>query len=272
MMRLIAFLFAVLLLAPAPAAAQDAAYEKRLREHPFYDVLTDTATRTPAVRDMLEFIDSGMTQDPATVPVVSLWLREHTIDEEDPAKVNSLYFATYSDTLLALAEGYRGAGAPDKYRAMYKTAMLNFFIFELMANVDAARCQDPTALAAIRHMVSDRVEAVDTAYKLFPRAAFDEIQKAALQQEEKYLSRPANLDVCSLGQARLIDLQKQQGVLQKTVQDQRFPGGERTVYIPPPGYKFIPAVMPDDEWIETRPAMLGEVTAQWAKRYAAAMR
>lgn len=272
MMRLIAFLFAVFLLAPAPAAAQDAAYEKKLREHPFYEILRDTATRTPTAREMLEFIDSGMSQDAGVLPVVSLWLREHTIDEEDPAKINALYFATYSDTLMALADGYRGAGAPDKYRALYKTAMLNFFIFELMANVDAARCQDPTALAAIRHMVQDRIDDVQTAYKMFSRADFDEIQKTALKQEEKYLARPANLDVCTLGQARLIDLQKQPGVLQKTVQDQRYPGGSRTVYIPPAGYVFIPSVVPDNEWLEVRPAMLGEVTAQWAKRYAAAVR
>ena len=249
----------------------ESAYEQKIKAEPFYENIVKTAEIMQG-RDLLEYFDATVRENPALLPVITFWLRDNSINVTDASNINALYFLSYSDMLLAMAEGYKGAGDPGEYRSLYKTALLNLHIFELMGNVDGARCQDPTALAAVRAMLSERLETVTDAYKMFPRENFAEIEKNALREEDKYLLRPPNDDICSLGQARMIDLSKTPGMAQKIIPDPRYKDGKRTVYVAPHGYVYHPAIVPDGEWLKTRREILGEVTQNWAKRYAAAVK
>ncbi len=257
--------------AEVPEKAAEKTYDEKIKADPFYGDLIKTAEIMQG-RDLLEYFDAAVRENPALLPVISLWLRDNSISVTDASKINALYFLSYSDTLLAMAEGYKGAGDPGDYRSLYETALLNLHIFELMGNVDGARCQDPTAIGAVKAMVADRLDAVTAAYKMFPREVFSQIEKNALREEDKYLLRRPNVDICGLGQARMIDLSKTPGAAQKIIPDPRFEGGKRTVYVAPPGYVYSPAIVPDNEWLQARKDILAAVTRDWAKRYADAMK
>lgn len=261
---LLAFGFA--LPSAAVAAGEAAQHEKKVHAHPFYKALDEEAAKRSG-HDMLEYIDRNLQRDPALLSVISLWLRDRSIEQTDPKKMNSLYFLTYADTLLVMAEGYRVKGKPADYRALTQTALFNLHVFELMASLDAARCQDPTALAAIRKMVGDRLGVFEGGYRMYPREVIDDIQKAAIQEERKSLLRVPNLDICNLGQARLYDISRTPGAKRRTVPDARYPNGKRTVYVPPPGYVYVPAMVPTSDWGELRGKLIEEVTEEWGKRY-----
>lgn len=260
-----------LALPSARAADNSAAHEKKVHAHPFYKSLDEEASKRTG-KDMLEYLDHSMQRDPSLIAVVSLWLRDNSVGQSDPKKINALFFLTYADTLLVMAEGYRVTGKPAEYRAMTQTALFNLHVFELMGSLDAARCQDPTALAAIRKMVSDRVGVFDAAYRMFPRDVIDRLQKTAIQEEAKNILRDPNIDICNMGQARLHDLSRTPGAKRRTVTDPRYPGGKRTVYVPPPSYSYTPAIVPTSEWGDKRDKLLDEVTTEWGKRYTLALR
>lgn len=265
------FILLFALAAVLPAAAQDAAHEKKIREHAFYKALDEEAQKS-AGRPLLDYIDDHLQRDASLLPVASLWLREHSIGEDSPAKINALYFLTYADTLVSLAEGYRLKGEPGHYRALMQTALLNLHIFEVMGSVDAARCQDPTALAAVRKMASSRLDVFENGYRMFPRDIIDGIQKAALRDEDKNLLRFPNTDICNMGQARMYDLVRTPGAKEKIVSDPRFKGGKRKIFIPPAGYVYSPPLVPDSDWIAARKKTLEAVSGEWARRYAQAVR
>lgn len=264
--------------APAPAAQEQPAEpakpartpstpaEQKLEKSPFYDQINEAAKKKQGT-DLLEFLDASVVQDATLLPVAALWLRQNSIEVDEPARINSLFFASYADMLFALADGEKGAGHPDKYRALYKTALLNLYIFEAMARVDGARCQDPTAAAAVRAMVKARQDSVELGYQLFPRSIFEEIEKSALREEDKNLLRPANTDICAMGRARLVDLSRQQGVMERIIPDPRYKDGKRKVYIPPAGYRYYPAIVPDGEWLQARSKILQTVSDGWAAHY-----
>lgn len=275
-MRKTAALFALLLglcaaMAPVAPAQAATSHEQKIQAHPFYKALNEEFAKRSG-HDLLEYIDQNLQRDTALLAVVSLWLRDHTINQEDASKVNSLFFLTYADTLLVMAEGYRVKGKPADYRALTQTALFNLHIFELMASLDAARCQDPTALAAVRKMVADRLGVFEAGYRMFPRDIVDGMQKAAIQDEFKNLLREPNIDICNFGQARLYDLSRTPGAKRRTVSDPRYPGGKRTVYVPPPGYAYSPAMVPTSQWGDKRDKIIEEVTEEWGKRYNLALR
>jgi len=257
-----------LLLLALPAPAHAANYEAKVKSSDFYATILETA-KTKKGREMLDFLDQQVQDDARKIHAASLWLRDNSIDQKDPQKINSLYFLSYSDTLAAIAQSYRDAGEPGQYRDLLKPMVLNLYIFELMGSADAARCQDPTALDAVtRGMALPRANDLGKeVFAILTRDDFDTIEHTALEEEQKMQSRPPNLDICALGEARLRDLAAAPGVKQETVTDLRYKGGKRTILVPPPGYAFVPSVMPDSEWQDARRKVLSDVTTRWAKRY-----
>lgn len=260
-------LFGVLL-AFLPLAAQADSYESKVKGSDFYASILEAA-KTKKGREMLDFLDQQVQDDARRVHAASLWLRDNSIDQKDPQKINALYFLSYSDMLGTIAQSYRDAGQPAQYRALLKPMVLNFYIFELMGSVDAARCQDPTALDAVtRGMAIPRANDLGKeVFAILTREDFDTIEHTALEEEQKMQSRPPNLDICALGEARLRDLAAAPGVKQQTVTDLRYKSGKRVTLVPPPGYSYVPSVMPDSEWQDARRKVLSDVTTRWAKRY-----
>ncbi|HYD19525.1 MAG TPA: hypothetical protein VEF76_13705 [Patescibacteria group bacterium] len=269
-MKLLAAL-ALTVISAAAFAASPEAYDKKVRQDPFYDGIVATAKRLSG-RKMVEYLNTQMAQDATRVPVVSLWLRENSVDEDDARRLQSLYFLSYSDTLQAMAEGARDAGDPGGYRDLVQTAMLNLYLFEITAGVDAARCQDKTAREAVGRMVDSRFEQIRTAYRAFPRSVFDEMEKTALRHEDKFLARSPNADICTYGKAYVIDLAKTPGVERKSVPDPLAEGGKRLTLIAPAGYNYVPGFVSDAQWLEARKAAIAEISKRWAQRYAAAIR
>ncbi len=262
------FLFFASVFCLIAGIARADSYEDKVHADPFYQTILDVAKTTKG-REMLDFLDGKLQEDARHVHAISLWLRDNSINQKDPKKINSLYFLSYSDTLSTIAASYKDAGDPEQYRELMASSVLNLYIFELMASIDAARCQDPTALQAItKGMVLPRVNDLGRpVFAMFPRERFDDLEKTALLMEEKTTARPPNVDICSLGQARLRDLAAAPGVQQKEIPDSRYAGGTRTELIPPAGYSFVPAMVPDSEWLVTRNKLLSVVTSGWAKRY-----
>lgn len=246
-------------------------YEKSAKLHPFYQAILDVS-RTMSGKKLLDYLNQRMQEDATRVPVVSLWLRDNSINEDDGRRLQSLYFLVYGETLVAMADGERESGNPGSYRELLETAMLNLHIFELMATIDAARCQDQTAVAAIRNMMNQRYGIFRTAYRTFPRPIFDTIEKTALQHEEKFLDRSPNADICQMGKTYLIDLSKAPGVEKRTIDDPLQPGRKKMVLIPPPGYVYAPGFVSDKQWLAARKTAIKEVTDEWAKRYKGALR
>lgn len=269
--RLMGCLTALFLIAaPYMAQAATADYEKSAKAHPFYQAIIDVS-KTMSGKKLLEYLNARMQEDATRVPVVSLWLRDNSINEDDGRRLQSLYFLSYAETLTAMADGERESGNPGAYRELLETAMLNFHIFELMATVDAARCQDQTAGDAIQSMMNQRYDIFRTAYRTFPRPIFDTIEKTALQHEEKFLGRSPNADICQMGKSYLIDLSKAPGVEKKTVDDPLQPGRKKMILVPPPGYVYAPGFVSDKQWLAARKNALKEVTQEWAKRYKGAI-
>lgn len=264
--RLLGSFLGLLLLATVPAALAAADYEKSARAHPFYQAIVDVS-KTMSGKKLLDYLNTRMQEDATRVPVISLWLRDNSINEDDGRRLQSLYFLAYAETLAAMADGERDSGNPGAYREVLETAMLNFHIFELMATVDAARCQDQTAIAAIRKMMEQRYGIFRTAYRAFPRPIFDTIEKTALQHEEKFLARSPNADICQMGKSYIIDLSKAPGVEKKMVDDPQQPGRRKMVLVPPANYIYVPGFLSDKEWLAARKSAIKDVTTEWAKRY-----
>lgn len=263
--RLFGWLFgAVLALSLTGAQADN--YEKSVKAHPFYQAIVDVA-KTTSGKKLIDYLNARMQEDATRVPVVSLWLRDNSINEDDGRRLQSLYFLAYSETLAAIADGERETGNPGAYRDLLETAMLNMHIFELMASVDAARCQDQTARDAIRSMMAQRYDMFRTAYRTFPRQIFDTIEKTALQHEEKFLARSPNADICQMGKSYIIDLSKVPGVERKMIDDPLQPGRRKMVLVPPAGYIYAPGFVSDKQWLAMRKDVIKEVTGGWAKRY-----
>ncbi|MDE1152173.1 MAG: hypothetical protein PW788_06495 [Micavibrio sp.] len=256
------------MLAASTVAHAASGYEDKVKKDPFYKAVLDTAKTTKG-RALLDFFDQKLQEDGGRVHAISLWLRDNSINQKDPSKIDALYFLSYSDTLATIAASYKDQGDPAQYRGLMESSLLSLYMFELMGNVDAVRCQDPTALQAVeRGMVTPRINDFGRpVYAMFTRADFEQIEKTALEMEEKTAARPPNLDICALGQARLRDLAEAPGVQQKDVTDPRYSGGTRTVLVPPPGYSFVPSITSDSEWAVARKKALSNVTSAWAKRY-----
>ncbi len=263
--RLIACLFGVMLAVSLTGAYADD-YEKSVKAHPFYQGILDVS-KTLSGKPLLDYLNARMQEDATRVPIVSLWLRDNSINEDDGRRLQSLYFLAYSETLAAMADGERETGNPSAYRDLLETAMLNMHIFELMASIDAARCQDQTARDAIKSMMAQRYELFRSAYRTFPRQIFDSIEKTALQHEEKFLARSPNADICQMGKSYIIDLSKVPGVERKTIDDPLQAGRRKLVLVPPAGYVYVPGFISDKQWLALRKQVIADVTGGWAKRY-----
>lgn len=268
--RLVGYLVGLMLLASAPAAMGATDYEKSAKAHPFYQAIMDVS-KTMSGKKLLDYLNTRMREDATRVPVVSLWLRDNSINEDDGRRLQSLYFLAYAETLIAMADGERDSGNPGAYRELLETGMLNFHIFELMATIDATRCQDQTAIAAVRKMMDQRYDMFRTAYRTFPRPVFDTIEKTALQHEEKFLARSPNADVCQMGKTYIVDLSKAPGVERKMIDDPLQPGRRKMVLVPPAGYVYAPGFLSDKEWLAARKSAIKDVTTGWAKRYNSAI-
>jgi hypothetical protein len=241
-------------------------YEQANYSHPFYrEIVEEAKTKEP--RDLIEFLERKIQEDPGRIHPVSLWLRDNTIGQRSVRKANSLYFMAYSDVMRQLALAYQKAGDNESYIAMTKTAVMSLYLFEMLATVDAIRCADPSVLAALgKNVIVPHLNGLSYAYRLLLKPDFDTFAKEAVHADDKFALRGPNAYICGLGDAKLADMLRQPGVV---VFEAKNPatGDESQRVIPPRGYEYMPVFVTDTEWARRRPVAQQKVLSLWRTRY-----
>lgn len=245
----------------------DTPYEKKYYADPFFAEIDAAAKNKPA-RDVIAMIELKVQDQPDRINAASLWLRDNSIGQRDLSKVDSLYFLSYSDVTLQLARAYQRAKVNDAYVDMLKTSVMALYIYEMMGSIDALRCADPTALAAMREdTLMPRYDKVNDAYALLTKSDFDLFETTAFIADNKFARRAPNDFLCGLGAAKLADMKRQEGV-QTFEAPNPATGKSSTRVIPPKGYSYTPAYVDDTEWNKRREGMKKRIKKLWDDRFA----
>jgi hypothetical protein len=241
-------------------------YEIRNYADPFYQELV-TAAKSRKPRDVVAWMNQKIEQSPLRIHPASLWLRDNTTGQTDPAKIDSLYFLEYSDVIYQLAEAYAAAGDHEGATSMTKTALMALYTYEVMASVDAVRCADPTVLPRLRQMMFSRYDRFKEAFKALKTADFDYFADEAFKADRKFEHRVGNDYICSMGDARMNDELRQPGTRTQQIDDPNRPGLTAMEISPPRGYQYQPTYVDDTEWKKHREEVRAEVRRLWKDRY-----
>ena len=252
---------------PVPRLKGETPYEQKYYADPFYSEIDVAAENDMPAREVVGFIELKVQDKPERINAASLWLRDNSLGQRDITKVNSIYFLSYSDLTLQLAQAYHAAKVHDAWLDMLKSSIMAMYIYEMMASLDAMRCADPTALSAMREdTLMPRYDKFSEAYEILSKSDFDFFERQAYIAEKKFEKRRPNEFICSLGAAKLADMLRQEGV-----QTFRAPnpasGRDSMRVIPPPGYKFMPSFVNDTEWAKRREGMKKQLQKVWDDRY-----
>lgn len=252
---------------PVPRAKGETPYEQKYYADPFYSEIDVVAEDNKPARDVIAFIELKVQDKPERINAAALWLRDNSVGQRDITKVNSLYFLTYSDFTLQLAQAYHKAKINDAWVSMLKTSIMALYIYEMMASMDAMRCADPTVLSAMREdTLIPRYGKFKESYEILSKSDFDFFESEAYLAEKKFEKRRPNEFICSLGAAKLADMLRQEGV-----QTFRAPnpasGRESMRVIPPQGYVFLPSFVDDTQWAKRREGMKKQLQKIWDDRY-----
>ncbi len=249
-----------------PPPKGDTPYEQKYYADPFYDEIEQLARKKPA-RDVIAMIDLKVQDKPERINAASLWLRDNSIGQRDIDRMDSLYFMAYSDVTLQLARAYEKAGIRDSYLDLLKSSVMALYAYEMLAGIDALRCADPTALAAMReNTLMPRYAKLGDAFDLLSKSDFDLFETTAFIADNKFAHRKPNDFICGLGAAHLSDIQRQDGAQTfKAVNPAT--GQDSTRVIPPAGYSYTPAYVDDTEWNKRREEMKKHQTKLWKDRY-----
>lgn len=262
-------LLALLAAAPAIASPQPAKpppYEQKYRNDPFHaEIIAAAKEKSP--RDLVAFIQSRVQDEPERIHAAALWLRDNSVGQRNIKKTDALYFLSYSDMLRQLAGAHEKAGDRQGYVAMTRSALLVFYIYEMLATADAARCADPTVIEAMRsNTIVPRYADLRYAYALLPKDDFELFEKEAQEAEARLTGRPPNAFICGLGEQKLTDMLAQQGTVTLEAPNPAT-GKPATRVIPPPGYEYAPVFVSDSEWQKRREEVRSHVRSIWRSRY-----
>ncbi|HYD19521.1 MAG TPA: hypothetical protein VEF76_13685 [Patescibacteria group bacterium] len=184
----------------ASAELSRIAQENGWRNDPFYASLTvaDNSGGAQALRDTLtKGIEAGGTTERQ---VGVQWLIDHTFGLSDRTKFNVLYFLYLVDLESAQAQVAQAIGRMEDYNKAGFLALRALMTYELVAQADAERCDDPTVAEQINKDVASRYQDLRWAFRIPSKEDYDVASFHAVDIESDNNDRAVNLMLCRSGE------------------------------------------------------------------------
>ncbi len=223
-----------------PAMAQES-----LRMEPYYTNLDSKAAQggSTAILNSIE----QQASDLKNRLVILQWLKDRTMLKQDPDPFYSLY---YSDLLFTTAQAYDRAGKIEAGDTLYPTSFLLLNVFEAMALIDAARCEDPSVMAPVQTLIAGRYAYFRDIMSRMPAGVKQQAKHLALGYEEKLARRPPFPAICNSGMKAMESALKDPNHKLNAEEAPNMVGGGKTMVTPSKPY--APNFISEDAWNRER--------------------
>lgn len=172
-----------------------------VRNSLFYKALTAASANANAPQVMATLDDGLASKDPAERNNAVQWLKDNTFGvTPDQSTFNSFYFMYLSDIKAKDAITAQQLGKVDESNESAKLAVRALMAFEILANADAERCNDPSLTDILWKLINPKYYALKPFFKTtIDKEAFDKNAFEAIDTESRKSSRPLNVAICMLG-------------------------------------------------------------------------
>ncbi|MBI1214609.1 MAG: hypothetical protein GC185_02175 [Alphaproteobacteria bacterium] len=247
--------------------AQVRAGVAKMENDPFFKEL-DTMAADHNAPEVSGYINKRVQANEKLLSIALHWLEMRGMHWPDRADYDGNYLILYSDYLHSLGDSLMKSGNKKNADIMLKNSLLALMSAEAVLMADAKRCEDRSVMSVLRgRMMAPRFDSLKDAYGLIPEKAYEDMSRAALQEEEQHGKRPPNIDLCMLGADAMNDMMSQKNMKKEVVKDPSAPGGKKVRMTLPEGYKFQPKTVPDGQWLAWREDIRNYLRTDWPNRY-----
>jgi hypothetical protein len=174
------------------------------------------------------------------------WLKDRVRAKLDP---DPFYALHYSDLAFGVAQGMARAG-DEQADVLHVASLVMLSMFEAVAVIDAARCDDGTVPERVRFLVAGRYAHFRELMPTLPSDARARAKRFALDHEESLARRPPNAAICRSGMAAMQAALRDPDHTEEIVDDPGVVGGKRTMIRPSKPY--APEFVGDEVWSARR--------------------
>jgi len=240
-------------------------YQISAEDRLFYQLLDEKAASGTAA-EVGELVLKNINENPRRLAVALDWARDNSLFQDDPAKINGLYFMLYSDLEYFAAQAFLEQKMTARFIDMSKTALAALLTSEALLATDIARCADPSARNILVPLMAPRMEALHYAYGLFDEQQMQAMTRTVLGGVSGMWNRAPNKEVCASGHESVIKA-LEEGATTAKAPKRRGDVGEITILIPPKDFSVKPEFIDDNAWMEKLAGIYQNLGRSWAQRY-----
>mgnify|MGYP000936339802 CR=1 FL=1 len=231
----------------------------------FYKLLDEKAA-TGTAAEVGELVLKNINENPRRIAVALDWARDNSVRQNDPDKINSLYYLLYADLEYFAAQAFLEQKMTARFIDMSKTALAALLTAEALLATDIARCEDQSARSILIPLMAPRMETLHYAYGLFDEQQMRDLSVIILSGVSSMWNRAPNKEVCASGRDSVIKA-LEEGATTVKAPKRKGDLSETTILIPPKDFTVEPKFIDHNTWMEKTAAIHQNLVQSWAQRY-----